>query len=122
MPEIWRVYRVINCRHTHPRKNKFVVIVCKDLEYMGFLINSSINQYISKRLYLLKCQVLMSSSDYGFLPHDSYLDCGQIYTFEDDELVVGLEVVNAKTKGEIKATVSGSKTVAKRYIKLILSC
>ena len=121
MPDIWRIYRVRNCCHTHPPKDKFVVIVCRDIEYMGFLVNSTINQYILKRPYLLECQVVLSESDYGFLSHDSYLDCGRIYAFEDAELVVGLELVNDETKAKIKTAVSTSKTIEKKYKDLILS-
>ena len=120
MADIWRVYRVRNCRHTHPPKAKFVVIVCRDVEYMGFLVNSTINQFIVKKPYLLECQVTLSKSDYGFLFRDSYLDCGRIYSFDDAELIIGLELINDKTKTEIKNAVSKAKTVAKRYQKLIL--
>ena len=121
MPDIWRIYRIKNCYHTHPHKDKFIVIVCRDAEYMGFLVNSTINHYVLDRPYLLKCQVMLRESDYGFLSHDSYLDCGQIYSFKDGELVVGLELIHDKTKAEIKTAVSASKTIAKRYKDLILS-
>lgn len=120
MPDVWRIYRIKNCRHTNPPKEKFVVIVCKDAEYMGFLINSAINQFISKRPHMLECQVILSESDYGFLFHESYLDCARIYAFEDAELFSGLELVNDKTKAEIKAAVSKAKTIEKRYQNLIL--
>jgi len=88
---------------------------------MGFLVNSGIHQYVLNRPYLLKCQVMLRESDYGFLSYDSYLDCGQIYPFKDSELVVVLELVNDKTKAEIKTAVSVSKTVVKKYKDLILS-
>ena len=88
---------------------------------MGFLVNSAIKQYILKRPYLLECQVMLSESDYGFLSHDSYLDCGRIYPFEDGELVVGFELINDKTKAEIKTVVSKAKTIEKRYQELILN-
>ena len=121
MPDMWRVYRIKNCRYTSPHKDKFAVIVCKDAEYMGFLVNSTIARYISNRTYMLECQVILSKSDYGFLFHDSYLDCAQIYPFEDAGLVIGLEVVNDKTKAEIKAVVSIARTIEKRYQNLILN-
>jgi hypothetical protein len=120
MPDIWRVYRVRKCRYTHPPKDKFVVIVCRDLEYMGFLVNSTISQFVLKRSFLLECQVMLDDSDYGFLSHNSYLDCGQIYAFPDSELMIGLQTINDKTKTEIKRVVSISKTIAKKYKDLIL--
>lgn len=121
MPVVWRIYRIKNCRYTHPRKKKFIVIVCEDEKYMGFLVNSTISQFVCNRPYLLECQVPLSKSDYGFLFHDSYLDCSQIYAFEDDELVIGLELINDKTRSEIKAVVSKAKTIEKRYQSLILN-
>jgi hypothetical protein len=121
MPDIWRVYRIKKCRYTHPPKDKFVVIVCRDIEYMGFIVNSKIHPFILKRPHLLKCQVTLTNSDYGFLFHDSYLDCGRIYAFKDAELIVGLELVNDKTKADIKSAVVQSKTIEKKYKDLILS-
>jgi hypothetical protein len=121
MPDVWRIYRIKRCRHTHPPKDKFAVIVCRDMEYMGFLVNSTINQFISRRPYLLRCQVMLSESDYNFLSHDSFLDCGQIYCFKDTELEIGLGLISSKTKAEIKTAVSISKTITKKYKDLILS-
>ena len=120
MSNIWRIYRIKNCRYTSPRKLKFIVIVCKDVEHMGFLINTKISPYISNRPHMLECQIALSKSDYGFLFHDSYLDCATIYAFNDDELVVGLEMVNNKTKTEIKEVVSKAKMITKRHKKMIL--
>jgi len=121
MPDIWRVYRVKNCRYTHPPKDKLVIIVCRDTECMGFLVNSKIHPFILKRPYLFACQVKLSNSDYGFLFRDSYLDCGRIYPFKDAELVVGVELINDKTKADIKTAVANSKTIEKKYRDLILS-
>ena len=102
-------------------KDKFVVIVCRDIECMGFLINSTISRFIAKRPYMAECQITLSKLDYGFLFHDSYLDCARIYAFEDNELIVGLELVNDKTKAEIKTVVSKATTIEKRYQELILN-
>jgi mRNA-degrading endonuclease toxin of MazEF toxin-antitoxin module len=88
---------------------------------MGFLVNTGVNKFISQRPYLLECQVVLSKSDYGFLFHDSYLDCTQIYAFEDTELVIGIGQVNDKTKTEIKTIVSKARTIAPHYRNLILS-
>ncbi len=120
---VWRVYRVENCRHTNPHKLKFVFVVCENLDdigYMGFLVNSKVNRYISKRPHLLECQVVLSKADYHFLFNDSYLDCARMYPFRHSELVVGLGSVNDKTKLEIRAAVFKAKTIEKRYKDLIL--
>ena len=121
MPDVWRIYRIKNCRYTNPHKNKFVVIVCKDTEYMGFLVNSAISPYISNRPAMLECQIILSKSDYGCLFHDSYLNCAQTRAFGDAELVIGLELVNEKTKSEIKTVVAKAKTIENHYRSLILN-
>ena len=120
MPDVWRIYRVKKCSHTHPPKDKFVVIVCRESRCLGFLINSEINQFTAKKPHLFQCQVSLKKADYHFLFHDSYLDCARLYPFDDGELVVGLDLVNAETKAEIKTVVSKAKTIARRYVKLIL--
>ena len=121
MPDVWRVYRIKKCRHTFPPKPKLVVLVCKDEEYMGFLVNSEISEYISKKPYLLACQIVMSESEYGFLFYKSYFDCARIYPFKDNELVIGLEFVSDKTKAEIKEVVAKAKTITGHQRNLILN-
>ena len=120
MPDIWRVYRAHRCRYTKSRTNKFVVIVCKDEYYMGFLVNTRINPYILKRPSLLECQVALSKKDYNFLFYDSYLNCAKLLPFTENELSVGLQVIDNETKAEIQRVVSKAKTIEPRYRKLIL--
>ncbi|MBN1366828.1 MAG: hypothetical protein JW967_02750 [Dehalococcoidales bacterium] len=120
MPDVWRIYRIKNCRHTNPSKDKFAVIVCQDEDYLGFLINSEINQYTLKRPYLLECQLRLSTEDYHFLFHVSYLDCARLYPFNEDELGIGLELISDSAKVEIKAIVSKAITIEKRYQDLII--
>lgn len=88
---------------------------------MGFLVNSTINKFISNRPQLCKCQIRLRQSDYGFLVHDSYLDCHHLYAFTDDELAIGIGTILDTTKAEIKAVVSEAKTIEKRYRNLILN-
>jgi len=122
MPSAWQVYHVKKCCHTHPPNNKYVSIVCKDIEFMGFLVNSELSNFILKRPDLLTCQVVLTASDYGFLKNNSYLDCGQIYPFDDDVLMISVSDINKKTMLAIKTAVSKSKTIEKQYKDLILGC
>jgi hypothetical protein len=121
MPDIWRIYHVKNCPHTTPTKDKFVVIVCEDIEPLGFFINSTVNRFIQNRPKLLNCQVLIKSSDYGFLAQDSYIDCTKLYPFDDEYLVSGRECANDETKKEIKTAVSNAVMLEKRYRDMILN-
>lgn len=122
MPDTWCIYHVKNCSHVRPLpKNKFTAIVCKDKKCMGFLINSEIHPFISRRPELLRCQVKIKASDYKFLDYDSYIDCVELYPFEDTELVDKKDSINIITKAEIKKAVKNSSTIVIRYQKLILS-
>ncbi len=119
MPDVWHFFHVKNCPHTNPPKDKFTVIVCKDSECMGFFVNSHINKFIQKRPSMLACQVAVKASDYWFLSSDSYLDCSQLYPFDDILLVDGRGSVTEQTKAQIKQVVLNAKTIEKRYQKLI---
>lgn len=121
MPDIWHIYHVQHCRHVRPKpKNKYVVIVCRDLRPMGFLINTGIHPLIQKRPELLACQALIEKSHHRCLSHDSYVDCIDLYDFEDEELVEGAVPISEQAMLRIKEAVDKSKTIEKRYKKLIL--
>jgi hypothetical protein len=121
MPDVWRVYRIKNCRHTHPPKDKFAIIVCVDSDCMGFLVNSEISKFTANKPDLLQCQVPLKKEKFHFLFYDSYLDCAQLYPFSEDELNIGLEIIDDNTKEEIKKSVLKAKTIAKRHVKLIMA-
>ena len=120
MLDIWRVYRLKKCRYTSPPKPKFIVLVCKDEKYMGFLINSEISPFISSKPHMLACQILITKNEYHFLFYDSHLDCAQLYPFNDSELIIGLDVISDGTKAEIKKVVSKAKTITVHQRMLIL--
>ena len=88
---------------------------------MGFLINSDISQFILNKPDMLACQIKLSETEYHFLFRESYLDCAQLYSFKNSELNTGLELINDKTKTEIKKVVSTAKTITQHKINLILN-
>jgi hypothetical protein len=120
MPAIWHIYHVSNCSHAIPPKDKFVAIVCRDDELMGFLVNSRIHVFIQNRPSLLASQVLIKQIDYKFLTRDSYINCIDVFSFRDCELVNGRSAINKKTKAEIQKAVSNSRTIETRLKQLIL--
>ena len=107
-----------NCRHTNPPKSKYIAIVCFHPNPHGFLINSKISAFIKKRKELLASQVLITSKRYGFLGHDSYIDCGRLFSFRKSELS-GVQAIQNNTKNEIKSIVSTSKLIEPVYKELI---
>lgn len=121
MPIVWCVFFVKPCHYTHPPENKFVVIVCEDDHCMGFLFNSKISNFVKNRPELLKCQLSVKASEYHFLDHDSYIDCGQIYSFDFDDLLDGRAELNNQTKLAIKKLVATATTIPQRFIEIILA-
>jgi hypothetical protein len=86
---------------------------------MGFLVNSNISKFIQQRPHMLVCQVLIKESDYWFLSRDSYLDCSQLFPFDEVELVDGRGPVTDQTKNEIKNAVANAVTIENHYKQLI---
>jgi hypothetical protein len=87
---------------------------------MGFLINSSVHKYIQNRPNLLACQVPIEESNHKCLSRDSYVNCVNLFEFDDAELVEKRDPVSARARTQIKKAVNNSKTIEKRYKKLIL--
>lgn len=121
MPLIWHIYHIKKCRHALPAaKDKFVVIVCEAENSMGFFINSDIRPFIQKRPHLLACQATIRATDHKCLRQDSYVDCVEILPFEANELSDILDPISNEAKVEIQKAVAKSKTLERRYRKLIL--
>lgn len=87
---------------------------------MGFLVNTSVHPFIQNRPDLLTCQVKIKASDYNFLDHDSFIDCVELYPFNNGFLLDNRAHINQFTKAGIKKAVFISKTIEKRYKELIL--
>ena len=118
MLDIWHIYHVKNCRHTSSPKNKYVAIVCSNPNPYGFLINSEISPFIQKRPKLLTSQVPVTAKRYGFLGHDSHINCGQLFSFKRSDLS-SVQDIQSNTRKEIKRVVCASKLIEPVFQKLI---
>jgi hypothetical protein len=114
----WHIYHVNECRHTTPRKPKYVAIVCLNPNPYGFLINSEISRFIKHSPALLSSQVAITAERYGFLKHDSYINCGQLYSFRSGELHSVQDVQN-NTRKAIQRIVANSTLIEPVYRRLI---
>ena len=114
----WYIYRVKKCRHTTPPKDKYVAIVCFNPNPYGFLINSKITPFIQKNPDLLSSQVSITAERYGFLKHDSYINCSQIFSFKSGELH-DVQDIQSNTRKQIKRIVANSKLIEPIYKRLI---
>lgn len=115
---LWYIYHTEECRYTTPPKDKFVAIVCSNPNPHGFLINSRIRPFIQNRPELLASQVLITATKYGFLEHDSYIDCSRVLSFGERDLR-DIQKIQNNTRTEIKKVVSTSKLIEPIYKALI---
>jgi hypothetical protein len=85
MASKWEVFFIPLCQHTKPvPKPKLVVIVYVHPSPYCFLINSTINDFIKKRAYLLPCEAPIRARQHlSFLTHDSFIDCREAFPFFD---------------------------------------
>ena len=67
---------------------------------------------------MLSSQVAIAATRYGFLEHDSYINCGQIFSFKSSELH-GIQDVQNNTRKQIKTVVADSKLIEPIYRRLI---
>jgi hypothetical protein len=114
----WYIYRTDLCRHTTPPKRKYIAIVCLNPNPYGFLINSRISPFIQSREKLLAHQISVTADKYGFLDHNSFIDCSQIFSFKEGELQ-SIQKIQNNTRTEIKKIVAGSDYIAPIFQKLI---
>ncbi len=97
-----------------------VVIVCRDDYPRGFLINSEIDVWIRISEWKLASQVPIPAVDHTpCLDHNSYVDCLDLYRFDEHELMEKRLPVSEAVKQSIKAAVDASRTIERKYKRLI---
>lgn len=123
MPEqadLWKIYWVPQCSYTKPLpKDKLVIPVCRDESVHAFLINSSIDVWIEIKPELLECQAEIKSADHPCLVRDSFVNCLDLFRFDDFELTHDRDLVSEEAKDAILGAVSRTKTIVSRHKKLI---
>jgi len=120
--KLWHVYYAPNCRHILPQpKNKFVVIVCIDGEkLLGFLINSSISNFVRSRPDLLICEVEITAEEHDFLKWNSVIDCHTLYTFYITDFEEERGELSHQAAINVLQAVKDCPTITRKYKQLIL--
>lgn len=98
------------CLFTNPPKNKFLVLLGKNsIEFYFFVINSEINNFISNKEYLKKCQVTIDKKNHPFLDRDSYIDCSKTYPIDinivKDQLVDDSKQIKMSISADVKRVI-----------------
>ena len=116
------------CPFTTPPKNKYLVLACATPRPLLFMINTSIHRFIASRPALRRCQVALSATEYGFMEHDSFIDCAEVIDYFDRAAITGQILAHVarlrgelapSTKGRIIQAVRDARTISARHKKLI---
>lgn len=115
---------------TNPPKEKYLVLAHPGTRPLLFVINSRIGRFIANRPDLLKCQVKLKVSDYDFLDHDSFVNCGEViehFTESEIKNQIVADVYRVKgeltlaTKQDIIRVVKSAKTIPNQQKRLIIN-
>ncbi len=110
-------------------KEKYLILAHQSTRPLLFVINSQIGPFIANRPALLKCQVKLSASDYDFLDHDSFANCGQVIDYFTESEIENQVIADVRrVKGEltlatrrgIVRVVEKAKMIANRHKRLII--
>jgi hypothetical protein len=117
------------CEFISPQKDKFLVLICDSEIPLLFFINSNIGPYVANRPDLQNCQVPLRAKDYGFLDHDSFINCGEVVNYFDRQTIyhqllddTGRIVgeLNEATKNQIVRVVKKARLISNRHKKMII--
>jgi hypothetical protein len=119
------------CDFISPKKDKFLVVGNLNEKPLLFFINSKISHFVTTRPYLLQSQVLLKATDYSkFLDHDSYLNCGEVINYFDENVIIDQLIndtrrfrgeLNKQTKSEIIKVIATAKTISHHNKMLIIT-
>ena len=88
---------------------------------MGFLINTRIDPWIQIDAALSATQAQIRAAEHPCLDHDSFVDCHELFPFDDVELTAKRDGISSIAKQSIKEAVRSAKTLVKKQKRLILN-
>lgn len=101
-------------------KRKYLVLVADDdPEYLAFVVNTDINQFILDRPALLQCQVTIYAASHPFLDHDSNVACHEVVPLKREDVIRALMDDPLEVKGEISDDVRAQILAAVKIAKTI---
>jgi len=120
----------LHCNFTTPPKDKRLILVSTKPLIGFFIINSTVNQFITRNSVLLASQIKILSEDHDFLAHDSFVACHELLTgFDYSEVERQLRGdysrylgrINFALRDMIIEIVSNSKTLSPEHIDLVVA-
>lgn len=120
---------LLHCDFTTPPKDKFLVLAAVEPEPLFLVINSRINEYVSKRDHLAQCQVEIGHEEHPFLSHHSFIDCTtaragtwrDIYEQLEGNIGRLKDAISPRVREQVIAAVKFAKTIPTKQKTEILS-
>ena len=111
---------LLHCPFTTPPKNKFIILLSANPDPILFMINSDENPFIENNPALHTQQIKIRQSDYGFLDHDSFVNCSEAITLLSvSEIMKQVNDDPTRIKGKlIDSTKTSIRNVVKRSTTL----
>jgi hypothetical protein len=95
-------------------------VVCVAATPLGFLINTHIDHWIQIDPAKLSTQARILAAEHKCLDYDSYVDCLELFPFDESELTNKRDPVSPAAKADIQAAVTNSKALVTKFKRLIL--
>lgn len=101
-------------------KPKFLILIAEDdPEFLTFIVNSDINQFILNKPHLLQCQVSIDAENHVFLKKDSHVACDKIWPIRREDVIQALIVDPSGIKGDISPDVRSQIVAAVKFAKTL---
>lgn len=95
------------CDFTTPPKEKFLVVLSTEPEFLVCLISSRIHPFNQKKANLVACHIELQTADYAFLDRNSYANCNNVYVMTISEIVDQCKKTYRRIKGNLTQADSG---------------
>ena len=120
----------LDVKFSHITKPKFLVLVSNDdPDYLTFIINSEISNFIQNRPAMLQCQVAIDAKTHPFLTHNSHVACHEAHVMKREDVIKYLLAdpsalkgsVSDETRAQIISAVKFTKNISNAVKQRILS-
>lgn len=108
----------LEVRFPQVTKPKFLVLVANDdPDYLTFIINSEISNFIQNRPAMMQCQVAIDAESHPFLTHNSHIACHETLALKREDVIKELIADPSAIKGEVSDKIRAQIISAVKFTK-----
>lgn len=99
-------------------KPKFLVLVTNDdPDYLTFIVNSEVSNFIQNRPDMMQCQVAIDAENHPFLKRNSYIACHETHSLKREDVIKELLADPSEIKGSISEETRAQIISAVKFAK-----